>query len=111
MNNALAKLPSYSEIVVRACNDYDKADFEVGDVFTPGFCMTCSADITWEDKSENRYIIKPLDEEHTKARNLFDIYDISEKQVTFLQDAKFSITAISDWGEGKKQIKMKEIQY
>lgn len=109
LNNALVKLPSYSEIVVRACNDYDKADFEVGDVFTPSFCLTCSADITWEDKSENRYIIKPLDVEHTKARNLFDIYDISEKQVTFLQDAKFSITAICDWGEGKKQIEMKEM--
>ena len=111
LNNALAKLPSYSDIVVRACHAYDKADFEVGDVFTPGFCLTCSAGITWEDKSKNRYIIKPLDVEHTKARNLFDIYDISEKQVTFLQDAKFSITAISDWGEGKKQIAMKEIQY
>ena len=44
LNNALTKLPTYSNIVVRACNCYDKVDFVVGEIFTPGFCLTCSAD-------------------------------------------------------------------
>lgn len=109
LNNALAKLSTYTDTVVRACNDYDKVDFKVGDIFTPGFCLTCSADLTWENESKNRYKIKPLDSEHTKARNLFCIYNISEQQVTFLQDASFRITGINDWGEGKKQIEMQEI--
>ena len=109
LNNALAKLPAYSDTVVRACNEYDKADFKVGEVFTPGFCLTCSADLTWENKSENRYKITPLDAKHTKARKLFGIHNISEKQVTFLQYTQFCVTGVSDWGEGKKQIEMYEI--
>ncbi len=51
----------------------------------------------------------PLDAEHTKARKLFGIHNISEKQVTFLQDARFRVTGIGDWGEGKKQFEMQEI--
>ena len=109
LNSALAKLPAYSEIVVRACNDYDRADFNVDDVFSPGFCLTCSADLTWENESKNRYMITPLDAEHTKARKLFGIHNISEQQVTFLQDSSFRVTEINDWGNGKKQFEMQEI--
>ena len=95
-------------MVVRLCNDYDKADFEVGDVLPRSFVI-CSADLTWENKSVNRYIIKTFDAEHNKAWNLFDLYYISEKQVTFIQDAKFCITAISDLGVEVKQINIKKI--
>ena len=109
LNSALAKLPIYTETVVRACNDYDKADFNIGDIFTPEFCLTCSADLNWENVSKNRYKITPLDAEHTKARKLFGIHNISEKQVTFLQDARFRVTGKGDWGEGKKQFEMQEI--
>ena len=109
LNSGISKLPVYPDIVVRACNDYDKVDFNVGEVFVPGFCLTCSADLGWENTSENRYKITPLDTEHTKARNLYCIHNISEQQVTFLHDATFHITGISDWGEGKKQIEMQEI--
>jgi len=109
LNSAISKLPVFTDTVVRACNDYDRADFNVGDIFTPGFCLTCSADLGCLHTSENRYKIMPLDAEHTKARNLFCLHNISEQQVTFLQDAAFRITGISDWGEGKKQIEMQEI--
>jgi hypothetical protein len=109
LNSAIAKLPVYSESVVRACNMYDKADFKVGDVFLPMFCLTCSADLTWKDKGENRYKIKTLDAKHTKARSLYSVNDISEKQVTFLQNASFRITAVNDWGEEKKEFEMEEI--
>ena len=108
LNSGISKLPAFPEIVVRVCNDYDKADLHVGDVFSPGYCLTCSADICWENTAGNRYKITPLDAEHTKARNLFCIHNISEQQVTFLQNAQFRVTGISDWGEGKKQIEMQE---
>lgn len=110
LNNAISKLPVYTKIVVRACNEYDRADFKIGDIFRPGFCLTTSADQTWKDVSENRYSIKPLDSTHTKARNLFNIRDILEMQVTFLQDAQFLVTGVSDWGDGKKQFEMEETQ-
>ena len=110
LNSGISKLPAYSGTVVRACNDYDKADFRIGDIFTPGYCLTCSADYeNWKDGSRNRYVITTLDSEHTKARNLFCIHDISEQQVTFLQNARFRITSVSDRGEGKKQVEMQEI--
>lgn len=110
LNNAIDKLPAYTDTVVRACHEYDKVDFNLGDVFTPGFCLTCSADYqNWKDESKNRYKVTPLDAEHTKARKLFGIHNTPEQQVTFLQNAQFCITGISDWGEGKKQIEMKEI--
>ena len=109
LDSAITKLPVYTETVVRACNRYDKADLNVGDVFTPGFCLTCSADLTWENKEENRYKIQPLDAEHTKARSLYSVNDISEKQVTFLQNASFRITAVNEWGEGKKEFEMEEV--
>lgn len=109
LNSAISKLPAFTDTVARACNEYDKADFNVGDVYTPGFCLTCSADLTWENKSENRYRIQPLKAENTRARNLHQIYNISEEQVTFLQDAQFRITDITDWGDGKKEFWMEEV--
>ncbi len=109
LNSALTKLPAYNERVVRACNEYDKADFQVGDVFTPGFCLTTSADLTWNDNSQNRYRIKPLDEEATKARALYKINYTNEEQVTFLQDASFRIVEVNDRSEGKKEFVMEEL--
>lgn len=109
LNRGIGKLPTYTGVVVRACNEYDKADFEVGDIFIPGFCLTTSADLTWESKSENRYRIQTLTDGKTKARKLFAVRDISEKQVTFMQDAQFRIIDIMDWGYGKKEFVMEEI--
>ena len=111
LNQALSKLPIYSERVVRACNEYDKSDFKVGDLFKPGFCLTTSADLTWKNRSENRYNIQPLCNGQSKARAMFLINNNSEYQVTFLQEARFKIIAINAWGEGKKEIAMEEVRY
>ena len=108
LNSAIDKLPVYTETVVRACNGYDRADFRVGDVFVPGYCLTCSADLTWEKDNENRYRIQPKDIDHTKARALFIVNDIDEEQVSFLQEARFRVTAVNDWGKGKKEYIMEE---
>ena len=111
LNNAIAKFPVYTKAVVRACNDYDKDDFRIGDVFTPNFCLTASADLTWEDTSVNRYYIAPIKDSKTKARAIFNVKDTPEKQVTFLQDAKFRIVNVKKWGDGNKEFIMEEIIY
>lgn len=109
LNIGISKLPVFSEWVVRQCNEYDKSDFAVGDIFVPGYLLTTSADHSFAGKSNNKYLIKPLSDGYTKARAIFLIRDNSEKQVTFLQDALFRITAINNWGDGKKEIVMEEI--
>ncbi len=109
LNKGLSKLPVYYEgYVVRACNEYDKTDFNVGDVFAPGYCLTTSADLEWKDTSENRYFIMPSNDEKTTARAIFKVHDNTEKQVTFLQEAHFRVIDIKEWGEGKKEIVMEE---
>lgn len=110
LNSAISKLAPYSDTVVRACNKYDKSIFQNGDKFQPQFCLTCSADLTWKNQNENRYIIHPLDSIYTKARSVFSICNNSEKQVTFLQDASFKITDIKEWGNDKLQIEMQETE-
>ena len=109
LDKALAKLPLYNEgVLVRACKEEDKADFKIGDVFVPGFCLTTSTDLDWEDTSANRYRITPTKDESTKARAIFTVHDNSEKQVTFLQNAQFRVVNVSDWGDNKKEIVMDE---
>ena len=109
LNSALSKLPPYSGQLIRKCNDYDKTDFQIGDVFTPGFCLTTSADPTWgEDNSVNLYRITTLEEGATKARSIYSIYNNGEYQVTFLQGTQFHIVGINERGEGKKEFAIKE---
>lgn len=109
LNRAIEKMPIYTEPVVRACHKYDKCDFKTGQIFIPGYCLTCSADVTWENKNKNRYVVYPLDSSHTKARAIYKISYSTEKQVSFLIDAKFKVIDIKDWGEGNKQIEFVEI--
>lgn len=110
LNQALSKLPATSERLLRKCNDHDKTDFEVGDVFSPGFCLTTSADPTWgDDTSVHLYKITPLDAGITKARAMYLVNNNGEYQVTFLEDASFRVTAINERGEGKKEFEMQEI--
>ena len=85
-------------------------DYQVGDVFEPGFCLTTSADPTWgDDTSVSLYRISPLDVVHTKARAMYLVNNNTEFQVTFLQDARFRIASINDREEGKKEIVVEEI--
>lgn len=110
LNDGLSKFPAYSGNVVRACNEYDCSNFREEDSFTPKFCLTASGDLTWQNKSENRYNIQPLSKYETKARAIYWVHDNGERQVTFLQDAKFVVERVAEWGEGKKQIYMREIR-
>ncbi len=110
LNTALSKLPPYTDEVIRKYNEYDRSDFAIGEAFTPGYCLTTSADPTWGDGNESVYHIKPLDSVHTKARAIFQAYDNSETQVTFLQNASFIITDICKNDGGKKEIWMEEFE-
>lgn len=111
LNGALEKLPPVSKPLIRKCNEYDKVDFQVGEVFEPGFCLTTSADPTWgNDTSVSLYRVTPLDVVHTKARAMYLVNNNTEYQVTFLQDAIFRITSINDRGEGKQEIVLEELE-
>ena len=111
LDSALDKLPPTSEPLIRKCNEYDKVDFQVGEVFEPGFCLTTSADPTWgNDTSVSLYRVTPLDVVHTKARAMYLVNNNTEYQVTFLQDAIFRITSINDRGEGKQEIVLEELE-
>ena len=94
--------------VVRVCNDYDKIDFEIGDIFIPGYCLTSSAYLNWKVPLKNRYCIIPLNNGGTNARAIYKIYDNSEQQVTFLQNAHFRVIDIRGWGDGNMEILMEE---
>lgn len=111
LNGALEKFPPVSEPLTRKCNEYDKEDFQKGDFFEPGFCLTTSADPTWgDDKSVCLYRITPLDAAHTKARAMYLVNNNTEYQVTFLQDARFRVTSIKGRDNGKQEIVMEEIE-
>ena len=111
LNSALEKLPSSSEPLIRKCNEYDKVDFQVGEDFEPGFCLTTSADPIWsDDASASLYRITPLDVEHTKARAMYLVNNNTEYQVTFLLDARFRVTSMKGRDNGKKEIMMEEIE-
>lgn len=110
LNTALTKFPIFTEDVIRKYIEYDKSDFVVGEVFVPGYCLTTSADPTWGKGKDSLYHIKPSDSDHTKARAIFLVQDNSEKQVTFLKDAKFIITNVQENEQGKKEIWMQELK-
>ena len=111
LNGALEKLPPASGPLIRKCKEYDRVDFQVGEVFEPNFCLTTSADPTWgDDNSVSLYRIIPLEAAHTKARAMYLVNNNTEYQVTFLQDARFGIASINDRGEGKKEILMIELE-
>jgi len=111
LNGALEKLPPASGPLIRKCKEYDRVDFQVGEIFEPNFCLTTSADPTWgDDKSVCLYRITPLDAAHTKARAMYLVNNNTEYQVTFLQDARFRVTSIKGRDNGKQEIVMEEIE-
>ena len=71
---ALDKLPhNENNVLFRACVYEDRNDFSIGDIFAPGYSLTTSADESWQDKSVNRYIIKPLCPLSTQARAIYTV--------------------------------------
>lgn len=111
LDNALEKMPrSECDKLYRACVYEDRDDFEIGELFEPGYSVTTSADSSWRDKSVNRYVIKPLPPEQTKARSIYLVLNkADEYQVSFLSTTRFEITAIESWGENKRVFYMNEV--
>ena len=112
LDNALDKMPRCEQhILCRACVDEDKKDFKVGDIFEPGYVITTSTDTSWRNEDANRFVIKPLPADQTKARAIYIIYNkANEFQVSFLSTTKFQITSIENWGNDKKVFYMHEIE-
>ena len=112
LDNALEKMPKCKDFeLYRACVHEDRSDFAVGDIFEPQYVITTSADSTWQNHDANRFVINPLPPNLTKARSIYHIYNkANEYQVTFLSNAKFVVSLISNWGNGKQIIYMDEIE-
>ncbi len=112
LDGALDKLPHNEDnMLFRACVYEDRADFSIGELFKPGYSLTTSADETWRNKSDNRYIIKPLGAKDTRARTIYSIINkANEYQVSFLSTAKFIVKKIENWGDGKKAFFMDEVR-
>lgn len=109
LDNGLSQLPPFEGEVYRRCNEYDKADFTVGEIFAPSFALTTSFE-QWNDSSENLYIIKTLPQESTKARNIYAVRSIgNEYQVTFMRGARFVVNKVEPWGNGLHSVTMQEI--
>lgn len=110
LDQALEKMPlCQSEKLYRACVYEDRDDFVLGELFEPGYSVTTSADSSWLDKPVNKYVIKPLPPEQTKARSIYSVFNkAGEYQVSFLSTARFIITAIDRWGENTRVFYMRE---
>lgn len=112
LDQALEKMPRCEcEELYRACVYEDRDNFEIGELFEPGYSVTTSANSSWRDKSVNRYVIKPLAPEQTKARSIYPVFNkADEYQVSFLSTAQLIITAVDSWGEDKRVFYMREVR-
>ena len=98
LNSAIEKAPQNSdEVLYRFCKDYDKTDFDVGQVVLFKHNLTCTNEHWEQDEIKNVYIITPLSNGQTKAHNLFKIYNHGgENQVNFLRGTSFYVTKIDN---------------
>lgn len=106
LNQAISKAPQNNcSTLYRFCNDYDKADFKVGETTTFPFNLTCTED-KWNISDKNIYIINTLPQHKTRARALYRMYrqNKREKQINFLRNSTFIITHIDRTKDKKHHI-------
>lgn len=111
LDDVINKAPINSDpILYRFCNEYDKSDMKVGEVITIPHNLTCT-NYDWGIENKNVYIISPLNNGRTRARNTFDICKHGdEMQVNFLRETKFQVERIeSVKGTENKNIYLKEL--
>lgn len=82
-------------ILYRFCNDYDKCDMKVGDIINIPHNLTCTNYNWHQEKYNNVYIISPLRNGKTRARNLFEMRNHGdEMQIDFLRNTRFQVEKI-----------------
>lgn len=96
LDSAIALAPrNTNSLLYRFCVDHDRADMQEGDIITFPYNLTCT-NYDWEQSDcRNVYVITPLQDGNTKARNLFEIYmHGDEMQVNFLRGTSFVVTKV-----------------
>lgn len=112
LDDMINKAPVSSDtILYRFCNDHDRSDMKVGDIINITHNLTCTNYDWQKEKYNNIYIISPLRNGRTRARNLFEIYRHGdEMQVNFLRNTKFQVEKIEQTGGTEyKKIYLKEL--
>jgi hypothetical protein len=79
--------------LVRQLNNHDRAGLSKGQVYEPNYSITTSANKSWNDGTENQYVISSLPSNITKAHSIA-FASAYEQQVTFLLDARFIVENI-----------------
>lgn len=114
LDDMVNKVPINSDSkLYRFCNDYDKSDMKVGDIITVPHNLTCT-NIDWhQERWNNVYVISPLNNGETRARNIFEICkNTGEMQIDFLRNTKFQVERI-DYTKGTeyKKFYLKELNH
>lgn len=94
LDSAIRKAPKCNNITLyRFLNDFDKRDFQIGEIFTPSHSLTTTTE-DW-GKDTDMYLITSLPTERTKAHSLYKIYNHgNETQVNFERESQFRIVDI-----------------
>lgn len=94
LDSVIRKAPKCEcKTLYRFLNDFDKRDFQIGEIFIPSHSLTTTTE-DW-GKDTDMYIITPLPTEKTKAHSLYQIYNHgNETQVNFERDAQFRVMDI-----------------
>ena len=98
-------------ILYRFCNDYDKCDMKVGDIINIPHNLTCTNYNWHQEKYNNVYIISPLRNGKTRARNLFEMRNHGdEMQIDFLRNTRCQVEKIEQTPKtDHKKIYLKEL--
>lgn len=112
----LKKMPQCTDTAVRRyLKSHDRIDFKKGDLWKCPFSLTCTTNEWPLNDNECLYEIHLLDNENTKAKNVYEIYnhglecDNPEFQVNFPKNTSFRIIDIQDMINGGTKITMQEI--
>ena len=112
----LNKMPQCTDTAVRRyLKSHDRIDFKKGDLWKCPFSLTCTTNEWPLNDNECLYEIHLLDNEKTKAKSVYEIYnhgiecDNPEFQVNFPKNTSFRIIDIQDMINGGTKITMKEI--
>lgn len=109
LDNALNKLPRFKgDLLIRACDEVDPANFQTGEMFIPNYALTTSANKNWGDGENVIYIVTPL-MEGSRACALYYVDDGPEKQVTFLRGTPFLVKDIKCPETKKIEIYLEEV--
>ena len=98
LNNVVSKAPKIEcDILYRFCHSHDEFRMKDGDVLYVSHNLTCTQNI-WPSHRENRYIIKPLPQDKTRAHAICKMYHHNEKeaQVNYLRGTRFHVTKVEE---------------